>query len=146
MTPADAEAVCAFLRSTHETSFLDWETPEVVRGVLERCPGHGYVIEDAGAIIACVFITDGLRGVLNHMQVHPDYRQRGLGSTIVKAILRDFFHRTKVRRIQAIVGTHNETAISFWKSNSLGFRETTTEGGEVIAFALDLTDQPWLNE
>ena len=142
MTADDVPAVIEFFSSMEEGMILEWETDEVVRDFILRCPRQGYIVKDRGMLIACAFVSDGLRGLLHHVAVAPLYRKGGIGTRLVQAILRDYYHRTKVGRIQAVVLTSNETALRFW--SGFGMQQSSATGGRTVTFYIDLKDQPWL--
>ena len=127
MTVADVPSVISLLKSMEGTVFLDWETPEVMTGFIERCPRQAYVADEDGIVRACVFLSDGMRGLLHHLAVDASCRRRGIATLLMQAILKDYCHRTGVRRIQAIVRASNGASLSLGKSFDV--QESSAPGG-----------------
>lgn len=144
MTVADIPAVMALLSSGNGSALLEGETLEVYAKFIKRSPGGGYVAEDRGLIVACVFMSDGPRGLLSRLQVHPHYRGRRIGTRLVQAICQAFFRETDVNRVYAMVLSTNQKALSFWEA--FGMRQSTASGGTTVAFVMDLAEQSWIRK
>ena len=85
-----------------------------VERVLEQSPGALIVAEEDGAVIGSVIAgSDGWRGSIWRLAVHPDHRRRGLGIALVRAA-EEHFRELGIPRVQALVGDEDEVARAFW--------------------------------
>jgi len=115
-THADVDAVLA-LWEVGRTAHATTEDRHVdVERVLDQEPGALIVAEDDGAIVGTVIAgSDGWRGSLWRLAVHPDHRRRGLGKQLVRAA-EERLHALGIPRVQALVGGDDEDAAAFWTS------------------------------
>ncbi len=126
-------------------------TPITIRRLLETDDRYGYVAEDKGMIIGCVFITEdllfcidlgGLRSVgIASLAVAEDYRGQETGPKLVQTILAHHFHHREIRQAWAMVVATNERSRKCFEH----FAQATPLGNR-FWFSWQLKDQPWLKE
>jgi ribosomal protein S18 acetylase RimI-like enzyme len=147
MQKGDVEDVRALCEGTEGLAFNAEETNVALARAIEKNPGLSQVAHVEGRLVGCVFIGEtGLRGMINHLAVAPDYRKCGVGRQLVQNGLRVLFCTTPVRRIYASVLAENTSAQEFW--SRLGMvdwtHSATAPGAKVVTFAIDLNTQSWL--
>jgi putative acetyltransferase len=60
-----------------------------ITAYLKRNPGMSFVACRNGGVVGAVLCgTDGRRGYLHHLAVHPDFRNRGIGRQLVAHCLK----------------------------------------------------------
>jgi ribosomal protein S18 acetylase RimI-like enzyme len=117
----DASALVAFFRAHREVSFCDWQDETVVRNALSRDTTLAFVArlqkeQIAGAVIAGVM---GLRGTVNHIAVDPDYRNLGIGRSLIERV-RAGMRDKGVHRLFLFVTAGNAVAHRFWTMQGFG--------------------------
>jgi ribosomal protein S18 acetylase RimI-like enzyme len=115
-TRGDADAVLA-LWEVGRTAHATTEDRRVdIERMLDQQPGALIVAEENGAIVGTVIAgSDGWRGSLWRLAVHPEQRRRGLGRQLVSAA-EDRLRTLGIPRVQALVGRDDEDARAFWTS------------------------------
>ena len=99
------------------------DSEEGIRRFLERNPDTCLVAVEEGHIVGAVLAgSDGRRGYLYHTAVHPHFRGRGIGRTLVEAAL-DALEAQGIHKAALVVFARNEAGNGFWEK--LGF--TTRE-------------------
>ena len=114
-----------------------------LRDLIVECPAQAYVAEDTnGAIVGCVFVSD--EGNMIHcLAVDKAHRRRGIATRLLQEILRDYYRRTRRKAIVLTVSPDNKLGLDFW--GTFCEQEGTDLGQmQMIAFVVDLEDQPWL--
>jgi N-acetylglutamate synthase len=108
------------------------ETEGELARILDRNPGLCLVARVgpslAGAILCC---SDGRRGYLYHLGVHPSFRRLGIATQLVDRCLAELAHRG-IRRCTIFLIRGNADGEAFWRRH--GWRERT----DLVAFARDL--------
>jgi ribosomal protein S18 acetylase RimI-like enzyme len=86
-----------------------------VERVLEQAPGALIVAEEGGAVVGTVIAgSDGWRGSIWRLAVHPEHRRRGLGMALVRAA-EERLGELGIPRVQALVGSDDAEARAFWE-------------------------------
>jgi len=113
-TAADVAAVLA-LWEVGRTEHATTEDRRIdVERVLEQHPGALIVAEDDGAIVGSVIAgSDGWRGSIWRLAVHPGHRRRGIAMALVRAA-EQRLGELGIPRIQALVGSDDVVARAFW--------------------------------
>ena len=143
----DIAAVRRLVESTEGLSFNEEETDEALSFTLSKNYGLSHVAEIDGVMVGCVFVGDtGLRGMINHLAVHPSARKRGVARKLVHASMKALFVSSPTRRVYSSVLKNNDAAYAFW--TAMGFADWTNsgEGAKVHTFVMDLSPEKhsWL--
>lgn len=84
----DYEDVLHLMQKTPGITVRDADSREATERYLLRNPGLSFVATDNKKIIGCVMCGhDGRRGYLQHLIVANNYRNKGIGSTLIKKCL-----------------------------------------------------------
>jgi ribosomal protein S18 acetylase RimI-like enzyme len=113
-TNADVDAVLA-LWEVGRTEHATTEDRRIdVERVLAQHPGALIVAEADGAIVGSVIAgSDGWRGSIWRLAVHPDHRRRGMAIALVRAA-EERLRELGIPRVQALVGGDDDVARAFW--------------------------------
>ena len=97
------------------------DSPEALRGYLERNPGCSFVARD-GSQLAGVALAghDGRRGYLHHVAVAPAFRKQGIGRDLVERCL-SALRDQGILKCHLFVLNDNVEGMKFWAS--LGWRQ-----------------------
>jgi ribosomal protein S18 acetylase RimI-like enzyme len=115
MQAADYDAVLDLWRSTPGVTVRDADafTPQMV--YLKKNPGLSFVAADGKAIVGAVLCgTDGRRGYLQHLAVHPGYRRQGLGRALAERCVNGLAD-AGIDKCHLMVVTDNHEAAAFWQ-------------------------------
>lgn len=83
---------------------------------LKRNPGMSYVAWKDDKIVGTVLCGhDGRRGYIHHLMVHPDYRRKGIGQSLVSRCMYALT-RIGIQKCHLFVYEDNEGGIKFWES------------------------------
>lgn len=87
-----------------------------IKKFLERNPGMSYVAWKDDMIVGTVLCGhDGRRGYIHHLMVHPAYRRRGIGQSLVSRCMYALT-RIGIQKCHLFVYEDNESGIKFWES------------------------------
>jgi GNAT superfamily N-acetyltransferase len=112
-TAEDAEAIVRFW---HESgaSMGPTDTVERVRGAIAHPTGALMLAIDASAIVGTLLGTsDGWRGNMYRLVVHPARRREGIGRALVAEVER-LFASWGVRRVTVLIEVDRPWAVQFW--------------------------------
>lgn len=90
------------------------------RAYLEACPELFLVAGRAGYAVACIRRS---QGEIESIAVHPRFRRKGVGATLMRFIVAAL-RRRGVKAAALMVDRRNRTAIEFYRS--FGFRRART--------------------
>lgn len=115
--PQDYEAVVHLWQGMEKGIRLGAsDAPQEIEKKLQRDPDLFLVAEEEGRIIGSVIGGfDGRRGLIYHLAVHPQFRQRGIASLLMEAV--EARLRAKgCLRAYLLVTTDNEEAMRFYEN------------------------------
>ena len=122
-TPADHPAALDLWRSTPGVVVRDADAFQPVTAYLARNPGTSFVAVDDGAIVGAILCgTDGRRGYLQHLAVHPRVRGRGIGRSLAERSI-DALAAAGIDKCHLMVVAGNDAASTFWRH--LGWQSRT---------------------
>ncbi len=82
---------------------------------LTKNPETCLVAEDSGKLAGTVLGgSDGRRGYLYHLAVHPDYQKQGLGKRLAQASL-DTLASQGIQKCHIFVLADNQEGLKFWR-------------------------------
>lgn len=88
---------------------------------LNRNPSTCFVAEIKGELIGAIMAgNDGRRGYIYHTAVHPSHQNRGIGSSLVNAVL-EALKQQGISKTALVVFDRNKNGNAFWEK--LGFTE-----------------------
>lgn len=86
-----------------------------IQTFLERNPGMSYVALKDDRIVGTILCGhDGRRGYIHHLMVHPDYRRRGIGRSLVSRCIYALT-RIGIQKCHLFIYEDNEGGIKFWE-------------------------------
>lgn len=119
-TAADVDELLNLWTEAAENSEQAPDTREAVTALLGRDPGALIVADHDGELIGSVIAGwDGWRCHLYRLAVHPAWRRRGVGSTLLRAA-EDRFRAVGAARADAMVLHGNDLGQTLWRAE--GYR------------------------
>ena len=116
------------------------DSREGVERFLKRNPKCSVVAEKDGQIIGSILCGhDGRRGCLYHVCVHPDYRKRGIGKSMVVFAMQAL-KKDQINKVCLIAFTQNDLGNAFWKEigwtrrEDLNYYDFTLNEENITAF------------
>lgn len=92
------------------------DSKEGVKRFLRRNPSTSVVAEEDGKIVGAILCGhDGRRGCLYHVCVHPDYRLRGIGKSMVVFCM-NALKDEHISKVSLIAFAANDIGNAFWKT------------------------------
>lgn len=92
------------------------DSRQAIEVYLNRNPGMSLIASAAGMVVGAILCGhDGRRGYIHHLAVHPDYRRRGLGRTLVERSL-DALKRAGIDKCHIFVFNNNHAGVAFWRT------------------------------
>jgi ribosomal protein S18 acetylase RimI-like enzyme len=108
-------------KSISTIDFLDWETPSIFKNVVRQNRGISKVAIDelTCKIAGFIFGGDtGIRGMLHHLYVLPEYRNKGIADSLISSSLNTFRTNPLLsKRVFGLVYGNNHTMIKILKRN-----------------------------
>lgn len=96
---------------------------EALLSFLHRNPDTCLAADDSGKLIGTILGgSDGRRGYLYHLAVHPDYQKRGLGRRLVDACLAAL-QAQGIEKCHIFVIADNEEGLKFWQKAGWTLRQ-----------------------
>ncbi len=122
MTVEDYDTVIMLMSNTPGISLRDADSRESTTRYLQRNPGLSFVAEDSSGLCGCAMSGhDGRRGYLQHVLVSPEYRRRGIASTLVERCLSSLA-AAGIYKCHLDVFTTNEAAGRYWQKQGWQLR------------------------
>jgi ribosomal protein S18 acetylase RimI-like enzyme len=115
----DANQIVEILKSNNQYGFPEVDGPEAMKRVKSCSAAIFLVCEVDGKVVGAVRGTyDGSRAIIHQLSVHPAYQRRGIGTALVKEIVK----RLQERRATTVSATITEESLAFWQK--VGFNRT----------------------
>ena len=112
--PSDHPDVLRLWQTTPGIVVRDVDAGAPIAAYLAKNPGMSFVAVVDDHIVGAVLCgTDGRRGYLQHLAVHPDYRRQGLGRRLVQRCL-DALAAAGVDKCHLMVLADNRDAAEYW--------------------------------
>ncbi len=91
------------------------DSEDGVKLFLKRNPTTSVVAIEKGMIVGSILCGhDGRRGCFYHVCVHPDYRLRGIGKSMVVYAM-EALRKEGINKVSLIAFTENDIGNVFWK-------------------------------
>jgi len=115
----DADEVVEILRLNNQYGFPNVDGPEAMKRVKACSATIFLVCEMAGRVVGVVRGNyDGSRAIIHQLSVNPKYQRHGIGTALVKEIVKRF----QERGAPTVSATVTDESLGFWQR--MGFRKT----------------------
>ncbi len=99
------------------------DSKEGIDKFLKRNPTSCFIaIEDNIVVGAVIAGNDGRRGYIYHLAVNPKYRKRGIGTQLVKNVMKSL-EELDINKVALLAFKRNEAANAFWEKQGFSLRE-----------------------
>ena len=117
--PEDADALVEILRLNRQYSYPEVDGPEAMKRVGECRAAVFLVCEDGERVVGLVRgVYDGSRALIHQLSVHPDHKGQGIGTTLIREIVKRF----NERGAPTVSATVSDESLGFWQK--AGFNKT----------------------
>jgi len=115
----DADDVVEILTLNNQYGFPAVDGPEAMKRIKACSAAIFLVCEMDGRVVGVVRGNyDGSRAIIHQLSVHPRYKRRGVGTALVKRIVKRF----QERGAPTVSATVIDESFGFWQK--MGFRKT----------------------
>jgi len=115
----DAGKVVEILKLNNQYGFPEVDGPEAMKRVKACSAAVFLVCEVDDKIVGVVRGNyDGSRAIIHQLSVHPQYKRRGIGTALVKEIVKKF----QERGAPTVSATVTNESLGFWQK--IGFKKT----------------------
>jgi len=115
----DAGEVVEILKLNNQYRFPTVDGPEAMKRVKVCSAAIFLVCEMDDKVVGVVRGNyDGSRAIIHQLSVHPKYKKQGIGTTLVKEIIKKF----QERGAPTVSATVTDESLEFWQK--MGFRKT----------------------
>ena len=116
---ADIDEIVEILKLNSQYSFPEVDGPEAMKRVKACSAAVFLVCEIEGKAVGVVRGNyDGSRAIIHQLSVHPAHQRQGIGTVLVKEIVKRF----KQMGAPTVSATITEGSLPFWQK--VGFRKT----------------------
>jgi len=123
MTIKDYAAAYALWQNLPGIGLSSADKEDALCAFLAKNPETCLVAEDAGRLVGTVLGgSDGRRGYLYHLAVHPAYQKQGLGKRLAQASL-DALRAQGIEKCHIFVLADNQEGLKFWQNTGWELRE-----------------------
>jgi N-acetylglutamate synthase-like GNAT family acetyltransferase len=115
----DRDEIVEILKLNNQYGFPEVDGPEAMKRVKACSAAVFLVCEIDGRVVGVVRGNyDGSRAIVHQLSVHPAYQRRGIGTALVKEIVKRF----RQMGAPTVSATVTEESLPFWQK--VGFRKT----------------------
>jgi len=115
----DTGEVIEILKLNDQYGFPEVDGPEAMKRVKACSAAVFLVCEMNGKVVGAVRGNyDGSRAIIHQLSVHPKHQRRGIGTTLVKEIVKRFLERGA----PTVSATALDESLGFWQK--MGFKKT----------------------
>lgn len=116
---ADINEIVEILKLNNQYAFPEVDGPEAMKRV-KACKAAVFLVcEIEGKVVGVIRGNyDGARAIIHQLSVHPAYQSQGIGTTLVKEIVKRF----RQMGAPTVSATVTEESLPFWQK--VGFRKT----------------------
>ena len=115
----DINDVVEILKLNNQFGFPDVDGPVAMKRVKACDAAIFLVCEVDSKVVGCIRGTyDGSRAIIHQLSVHPAYQRRGIGTIIVREIVKRF----QERGASTVSATVTTDSLGFWRK--VGFKKT----------------------
>lgn len=123
MLLADYEAAVQLWKGTPGLGLSDADSPEHIRGFLERNKEMSFIAECDGELVGTALSGhDGRRGFIYHLTVRQDHRHQRIGRELVHRCI-TALEREGIAKCHVFVFADNEQGMRFWEQSGFAHRE-----------------------
>ena len=114
-TMKDYQKVIALWKSCEGIGLSSADSEDSIKSYLKRNRGMSFVARNKDEIIGAVLCGhDGRRGYLHHLAVHADFRNQGIGRSLVEKCT-SALHSIGIQKCHLFIFNSNENGIRFWE-------------------------------
>jgi len=114
-TMKDYQKVIALWKSCEGIGLSSADSEDSIKSYLKRNRGMSFVARNKDGIIGAVLCGhDGRRGYLHHLAVHADFRNQGIGRSLVEKCT-SALHSIGIQKCHLFIFNSNENGIRFWE-------------------------------
>lgn len=111
----DYQNVISLWKSCEGIGLSSADSKDNMQTYLRRNPGMSFVAKCQNEVIGAVLCGhDGRRGYLHHLAVHPAYRNKGVGRSLVERCIRAL-QRIGIQKCHLFIFSRNIEGILFWE-------------------------------
>jgi len=116
---SDIDDMVAILKLNNQYAYPSIDGPEAMKRVA-ACESSVFLVSETdGKVVGLVRgVYDGSRALIHLLSVHPDYQGHGIGTALVREIVKKF----NDKGAPTVSATATEESVGFW--GSVGFRRT----------------------
>ena len=110
--PGDADSIVEILKLNNQYGFPAVDGPEAMKRV-KACPAAIFLVcEINGKVVGTIRGNyDGSRAIIHELPVHPACQKPGIGTALVKQIVREF----EEKGAPTVSATVIEESLGFWQ-------------------------------
>jgi len=122
-TIADYEGAFSLWQSLPGLGLSAADEAEKIALFLQKNLGLSFAAVDGDKLIGTILGgSDGRRGYIYHLAVHPNFQKRGIGGALVQSCL-TAMRKSGLQKCHLFVYSNNSAGIRFWEKIGWTFRE-----------------------
>lgn len=123
LTINDYDDIIQLYKSTPGLTVREADSREAIGRFLQRNPSLSFIAQIDSEIAGCILCGhDGRRGYLQHLVVRPQYRNQGLGESLVMKCI-EALAEIGIFKIHVFAFRTNDIGNTFWKNKGWQLRE-----------------------